>query len=197
MPDAAMQVVLLSSRNATATEDLTMSKETKGRAKAAPLQPSDESLRLLIERQWADLHHSRVQEWTALGVVTGAHVAMFQLLSLIRAAKTGIPLASLGIISSLLAALFVVFGALVTLRHRQLMRIKLGWIYQAEDQLGLVHKEGNPNGIIPESAMIAKAVDEKVIAFPRRFSTSWLILCIYLLIGALDLFAGVAFALAN
>jgi hypothetical protein len=44
---------------------------------------------------------------------------------------------------------------------------------------------------------MTQAVNEKAFAFPRRFSTSWLIFCIYLLMGSLDLFAGMAFAFAT
>ncbi len=35
-----------------------------------------EDYRLIIEREWADIHHSRVQEWTCLGVVTGTHLGL-------------------------------------------------------------------------------------------------------------------------
>jgi len=49
-----------------------------------------ENYRLLIEREWADLHHSRVQEWTALGVVAGAHLGLIQLASFAVNEKIGI-----------------------------------------------------------------------------------------------------------
>jgi hypothetical protein len=34
-----------------------------------------------LQNEWADLHHSRVQEWTALGVVAGVHLGLAQAVS--------------------------------------------------------------------------------------------------------------------
>jgi len=156
-------------------------------------EPSPEDYRLLIEREWADIHHSRVQEWTALGVVTGAHIGILQLIRLLHQANTAFSFSTIAIIGSFTAALFAIFGVLMTCRHRHLMKIKLGWIYTAEEHLGLVHTAKNTKGIIPENAEIKVSREWKRLALPRPLSTSWLILCFYILLLLIDVLSLVAF----
>ena len=84
--------------------------------------PLPEDYRVLIEREWVDLHHSRVQEWTALGVVTGAHLGLIQLVNLVSDASGPVPIVA-GF-SGFFAAAFSILGALMTCRHRQLMKVK-------------------------------------------------------------------------
>lgn len=157
---------------------------------------SENTLSSFVDQQWADLHHSRIQEWTALGVVTGAHIGLLQLAFLLVRINLDIPLPLVVALGSTIAALFSLFGALMTCRHRRLMQIKIQWIQEAEKQLGLVKTTENPKGIVPdaEAEDLAAAVTWKGLAFPRVLSTSWLILCFYTLLLVLDVLAFIAFA---
>ena len=147
-----------------------------------------EDYRLIIEREWTDLHHSRVQEWTALGVVAGAHLGLIQLASFAINGKTGLDPGVVVNIAGVLGAVFSVIGALMTCRHRKLMQVKLGWIYQAELQLGLIKTEENPSGVIPSSAEMQSEVEWRGLSLPRLLSTSGLILCFYVMFFLLDIF---------
>lgn len=151
-----------------------------------PPHPSYDSYRMLVEREWADLHHSRVQEWTALGVVTAAHVGILQLLTLTRNAALSMPFSTLVLLGGLLAGVFAVLGLLVTMRHRCLMAKKLGWIWTAEELLGLIKTPDNPRGVVPTEAKMKPPIQWKELGIPRFLSTSWLIACFYLLFLTLD-----------
>ena len=158
--------------------------------------PNPEDYRLIVEREWADLHHSRIQEWTALGVVTGAHLGLIQLVKLAKEASIIISTPTLVIFASIIGALFSILGALMTCRHRQLMKIKLGWIYEAEEHLGLIKTPGNEKqGIIPEDSKMKATLEWKSLSFPRIFSTSGIILCFYITLLLIDVFALIAFSL--
>lgn len=148
--------------------------------------PVPEDYRLLIEREWADLHHSRVQEWTALGVVTGAHLGLIQIVKIAHEASIPVSASTLVILASIIGALFSILGALMTCRHRQLMKIKLGWIYEAEEHLGLIKTKGNENGIIPEDDKMKVQHEWKGLALPRLLSTSGLMLFFYLILLIID-----------
>lgn len=149
--------------------------------------PSEDSYRALMQNEWADIHHSRIQEWSALGVVTGAHIALTPLLRLLGEAGVPTPTSIMAVIGCLFALAFTTIGALVTCRHRRLMYIKLNWIYDAETKLRLIKSEDNPVGIIPEAARFAGNSTWKGLMWPRPLSTSGLLLLFYLLFVAFDL----------
>jgi hypothetical protein len=159
-------------------------------------RPEPQDYRLLIERAWADIHHSRLQEWSVLGVVTGAHLGILQLLIFVRDLSVAVPFPVLATLGPMLGIVFAVIGALMTCRHRRLMRIKVGWIYQAEGHLGLVKSEDNPGGIIPANPAMQESPEWGGLMWPRFLSTSWLILCLFLLLAALDLLSIALFALS-
>jgi hypothetical protein len=147
-----------------------------------------ENYRLLIEREWTDLHHSRVQEWTALGVVAGAHLGLIQLASFAINEKIGLNPWVIVNIAGIFGTVLSIIGALMTCRHRRLMQVKLGWIYQAELHLGLIQTDENPSGIIPSSAEMQSKVEWQGLSIPRLLSTSGLILCFYAMFFFLDIF---------
>ena len=149
--------------------------------------PTPEDYRLLIEREWADLHHSRVQEWTALGVVAGTHLGLIQLVKLAADSSVSVAFPTWTVLSGLLAATFSVLGALMTCRHRQLMKVKLGWIYQAEQHLGLVKTTEHPKGVIPENALMETQVEWRGLALPRLLSSSGIILSFYVALFLVDI----------
>jgi hypothetical protein len=156
--------------------------------------PSPEDYRLLVEREWADLHHSRMQEWTALGVVTGGHVGLMQLAKMAIEASTSMGTVTIIICAATIGAIFAILGALMTCRHRQLMKVKLGWIYTAEEHLGLIKTKNNEDeGIIPEDAKMSTTVRWRRLALPRLFSTSGIILCFYVTFLLIDISAIVLF----
>jgi len=152
-----------------------------------PRKPEPEDYRLVIERAWADIHHSRIQEWTALGVVTGSHIGILQLIKTLRESSSDLSFPLIGIIGACTAGLFAIFGALMTLRHRHLMRIKLRWIYSAEEKLGLILNQENEMGVIPANAKMETPLGWRGLAIPRVLSTSFLILCFYILLLILDI----------
>ena len=148
--------------------------------------PAPEDYRLLIEREWADLHHSRILEWTVLGVVAGAHLGLIQLAGIAADTSTLVTPHRLAILSGSIAIIFSILGALMTCRHRQLMTVKLGWIYQAEKHLGLIKTADNPRGIIPEDAEMT-ASTWKGLALPRLLSSSGLIFSFYIVLLIIDI----------
>lgn len=152
-------------------------------------QPDAESYRTLLTREWADVHHSRVQEWSALGVVAGVHIGLIQLMSFGQKLAPKVPFRPIAITACVFGILFCIAGALVTCRHRRLMAVKLSWIYQAEQRLGLVKPEGDDTsqGIIEENRNLEVPPPWNGLTWPRRFSTSWLMILIYLLLMLLDL----------
>jgi hypothetical protein len=157
--------------------------------------PKREDYHMLIEREWADLHHSRAQEWTALGVVTGAHFGLIQLVGLAEDASLPLNRGTLVIIAGALAGLFCILGGLLTCRHRQLMKVKLGWIYEAERRIGLIKTKDNPKGIIPENAKMETPVAWGGLALPRLLSTSGLIFSFYTILLIVDILFIISFAL--
>ena len=146
-----------------------------------------ESYRHLIEREWADVHHSRIQEWSALGVVTGVHLGIVHLLDMISETSLAVPFPTVVAMGASLALLFALIGSLMTMRHRHLMFVKLSWIYAAECELGLVKTSSNPGGVIPENAGLARKQGWNGLRFPRFLSSSWLMLCFYSVLALLDI----------
>jgi hypothetical protein len=160
------------------------------------LMPTKDDYRLIVECEWADLHHSRIQEWTALGVVTGAHLGLIQLVKLAKEVSILVSTPTLVILATIIGALFSILGAIMTCRHRQLMKVKLGWIYEAEEHLGLIKTPGNEKeGIIPEDAKMKAPLEWKSLSFPRILSTSGIILWFYITLLIIDILALIAFSL--
>lgn len=146
-----------------------------------------ETYRGFINRGWSDIHHSRLQEWSALGIVTGIHLGIVHLLKFINGLSPSFPFENTAVFGCASCIVFSVLGALLTCRHRRLMRVKLSWIYQAEEKLGLVRKHDEPDGIIPENKELGKDVKWKGLMWPRFLSTGWLMLCIYAFLIILDI----------
>ncbi len=151
--------------------------------------PSPEAYHVFIGAEWRDLHHSRLQEWSALGVVVGAHFAIFQVVKVVREIAPEIGVEVSVLVGAIVAGLFAVFGGLITMRHRHLMRVKLYWIFQAEDRLGLVKDDRNPRGVFPREDAPQEPGSWKSLSWPRPLSTSGLILFFYVLLLVLDLTA--------
>ena len=138
-------------------------------------QPED-NYRFIIEDAWRDIHHSRNQDWTALGVVFAAH---FGILKFVEFLNRKIPSSQIDndlyIIGGAIGFVLAFIGALVAFRHRSLLKLKMKWITSAEIKLGLLKTDENPDGIID----------------PQRYqgiSNSWLIVSIYLFLMIVDIF---------
>lgn len=154
-------------------------------------RPSDETLRTFIQLEWADLHHSRVQEWTALGIVAAAHLALMQAAAFLLERQEGaVSSGVLMLVASGVAAVFAIFGILITWRHRHLMKVKLHWIFEAEDRLGLIADETH-DGIIPRAEAPVRSHAWKGLAAPRPLSTGGLITGFYVLLIAIDVVVAV------
>lgn len=171
--------------------------------------PNFDDYKFFIDNEWKDIHHSRIQEWSALGVIAGIHIGIIQLIKFVNVSFSPVSLQILVIIGFFCGILFSILGGLITLRHRRLMWIKLNWIFEAEDHLGLIKDEENLKGIIPRDAKMKKNSflskelykkeesnpDKKnqgksfwnKLMWPRLISTSWLILAFYFLLIVFDL----------
>ena len=160
-----------------------------------------ENYRLLIDTEWKDIHHSRIQEWSALGVIAAIHIGLIQLLQFIKASYNAQGLVySLVPFFCIISIGFCILGILMTCRHRRLMWIKLNWIFDAEEKLHLIKTPKNTKGIIPLDYKMKKYSDEYIkmlksgkkivwnrLMWPRFLSTSGLILMFYFLLGFIDL----------
>ena len=111
-----------------------------------PVRPRPDDYHLLIQDSWKDIFHSRVQEWSALGVVVGAHIGILELM---RIAHGVSQFRFLAVCGCIFGFMFTAFGGLITMRHRRLMMVKLFWISVAENKFGLIQTEGKPrNGAV-------------------------------------------------
>ena len=79
-----------------------------------------------IKLQWADIHHSRLQDWSAIGVIAGVLYAIAN----IEATEPKIFLCLLGFVSS-------VIGASMAWQHYQVFMDKLIVIEKMESKLGI------------------------------------------------------------
>ena len=152
-----------------------------------------ENYKFLIENEWKDIHHSRVQEWSALGVITATHIGLVQIVEQLNAIEKIVNIFPyLLTISCLLGFTFCILGILMTCRHRNLMWIKLNWIFEAEEKLGLIKSNENIDGIIPKDFKMGKNINKKELVWnklmwPRFLSTSWLIIFFYMILALIDL----------
>jgi hypothetical protein len=163
-----------------------------------------ESIRLLITEEWKDIHHTRLQEWSALGVVTGVHYALLQFIFKVDT-LSGIPF-HFGALP-IIGAVFVILGIRLTFHHREIMSKKYLWLRDAENRLGLIQKDINdPIGIIPHTTIFPPPKEPKT-KFGKSFSstrvgrfvfsqqlqqflasTDFLIICFYVLLIIFDSF---------
>ena len=157
-------------------------------------RPTPESLRTFIQTEWADIHHSRVQEWTALGIVAGVHLILVQIVVFLSEEQPLHPPKFPMVMAAFLAAAFAVFGILITFRHRHLMKVKLNWIFQAEERLGLIQSPSH-DGIIPIKDALTEQLPWKGLARPRPLSTSGLIVGFYGLLIVVDILVAKYFGL--
>lgn len=148
---------------------------------------TDATLINYIQSEWADVHHSRVQEWTALGIVAGIHFGLTQTVGPLKE-HLEFPIETLIVASATVGVVFSLLGILITFRHRHLMRVKLNWIYKAESKLNLIEEKDGDGGIIPIDDAPTKAYRWKGLAAPRLSSTGGLIVCIYALLIIIDVF---------
>ncbi len=151
--------------------------------------PEPEILVSFIQNEWSDVHHSRIQEWTALGVVAGVHLGLAQAANLLLDKHPSFPHGRLIVGVAIIGAAFAILGALITFRHRHLMRVKLNWIFQAEEKLDLIKDEANPHGIIPREDSPTTQRPWEGLSAPRLLSTGGLIVGFYGLLIIIDLVA--------
>lgn len=171
-------------------------------------KPSREDYRLVISDAWKDIHHSRVQEWSSLGVVVAIHVAIIQLMNFLNNNPHNFNIAM--VLAGVIGLIFAIIGIGITNRHRILMIEKLNWIIVAEYKLGLLidfdqSKTLNKYGVIPLSKSMKKKLEhfkEQLNAeingtksknyygfkYIRLKSTSSLIIAFYLALILLDVF---------
>jgi len=81
-----------------------------------------------IKIQWADIRHSRLQEWSALGVVGGVMYALVNLETTSVQPK---------ILLGLLGLLGAIIGASMSWQHYHIFRTRIGVITDHENEIGL------------------------------------------------------------
>jgi hypothetical protein len=151
------------------------------------MQPDmKDALLAFLDNEWRDIHHSRIQEWSSLGVVAAAHAALTQVPKFLEDSTISLSPTTVVLIASAIAAAFAIVGALVTCRHRRLMVFKLRWIFDAQNKLGLVKTENSPSGVIPASAQMKEVPVWRGLSLPEPLSTSGLILLFYALFALID-----------
>ena len=162
-------------------------------------KPSPEDYLKLIETEWADFHHSRLQEWTAFGIVAGIHLGIITLFDVFSAGDPSKIAKAFLICGPITGIIFAILGALVTCRHERLKKIKLQWIGRAEyfrgimrtkeeDEALLGDNKDVPNPrIIPFNNNLWIDIPWNGLMLPRRLSTSWLILWFYVFLILVDI----------
>ena len=151
--------------------------------------PDAEDYRMLIENAWKDLHHSRLQEWSSLVVVTGVHWAAIQILEY----SNEIDKLNLFSIRHVLATafaigtLFALFGAAITCRHRKIMSTKMKWITDSEFKLGLMKDDKQDEKQNEKGIIISKDVKIPSL-WPQVGSVSFFILVFYGILVIVDMF---------
>jgi len=150
--------------------------------------PKAEDYRMLVENSWKDLHHSRLQEWSSLGVVTGVHLVAIQIVRYSDKIRDLIPGIYLLSIAFAIGILFALIGAAITCRHRKIMSTKMNWILDAESKLGLMKTEKNVWGIIEDKQVdIQEAMSNDRYMVPRVGSVSFFILVFYAIFVLFDI----------
>lgn len=84
----------------------------------------------VYKAQWADIHHSRSQDWEIAKLILGGFLGLSGLKAFTNAV----------LLTTLLAFGFVIvciFGILVTVRHRQLFDEKMDAIKRLENEMGM------------------------------------------------------------
>jgi hypothetical protein len=150
--------------------------------------PAAEDYRMLIENAWKDLHHSRLQEWSSLGVVTGFHLVAIQIVRSSEELKILISGQYLSATAFVIGILFALIGAAITCRHRKIMGTKMNWIWDAEKKLGLMWTKQNIWGIIdPKDVNIQLANHKRRFIRPKFGSVSNFILMFYVIFVIVDI----------
>jgi hypothetical protein len=93
---------------------------------------SEESTRHFIDYTWKDIHHSRLQNWTGITVVTAFHIGILKIIDLLRVNNH---LMCINRILLGFGAAFCLIGFLITRIHQQQLYKKLDWIINAEKSL--------------------------------------------------------------
>jgi hypothetical protein len=89
--------------------------------------PEDKSLLMeYIKMQWDDIHHSRRQDWSYIGVIAGVFYAIVQ----IDQSELRLGFCVIGLVCSVL-------GAWMAWEHYQIFLVKIGLIADLEDKVGI------------------------------------------------------------
>lgn len=144
---------------------------------------SDESYRFICDNSWKDIHHSRNQDWTALGVVFAVHIGIFKMFGYLKDELDKNFQSEYYIIGGLIGMLICGFGYMISKRHKNLMTKKLSWIKEAEKRIGLLHDNNyNPDGIV------------KLQPDYGGIRINILIMSLYVILGLIDLYLAVTFS---
>jgi hypothetical protein len=100
------------------------------------IRPSEESIRHFIDCTWKDIHHSRLQNWTGITVVTAFHVGMLKIFEF--SLNRQIYHFDIKLVLLIFGALFCLIGFLITKIHQNQLYNKLNWIKEAEEELNTI-----------------------------------------------------------
>ena len=98
-------------------------------------QPSEESIHHFLDYTWKDIHHSRLQNWTCITVVTVFHIGILKILEFNFSKNIIDPLfLKLLLIAG---ALYCLVGYLIVMKHQFQLWGRLKWIRKAQHKLSL------------------------------------------------------------
>ncbi|MDX2440183.1 MAG: hypothetical protein QNK40_06480 [Desulfobacterales bacterium] len=126
---------------------------------------SDANYRLVVQDSWKDIHHSRNQDWTALGAILAAQFGVFKIIETFsEKGERLIDQPKIYLVACLAGIVLSYAGLCVTRRHKSLSKIKLDWITEAENRLGVLKSTRNPMGIIEKQDYGGISVNRLIIS---------------------------------
>ena len=151
---------------------------------------SKKDYRLFIEQAWKDIHHSRVQEWSALGLVITLHYSIITItMILINKKQYNITSMEYIVLSApIVNIIYAIIGILITMKHRTIMNRKIAAIKHAECKIGLIKSKDNMYDIInPIENMRAEKIILNAFTIPGYKSVSGLLVMAYSMLIILDI----------
>jgi hypothetical protein len=107
--------------------------------------PSPESLYKFLDYTWKDIHHSRLQNWTGITVVSAFHFGIFKSIEYLL--NKNLFSQNIKITMFIFGALFCLLGFLITRKHQSQLYDKLDWIRESEKKLKIDKINYNSNKV--------------------------------------------------
>lgn len=99
-------------------------------------EPTPQTLYHFIEYTWKDIHHSRLQNWTGITIVTAFHIGILKATEFLF--NKQLFNMSIKINLFIFGAFFCLIGFLITYKHQKQMYKRLKWNKNAETMLNII-----------------------------------------------------------